>query len=397
MARFDVRPVQTQRAEQRMVLQPRMLQSIEVLALPSLELTSFLAEKALENEALLVEEARAERRDRDETDWRPRSVARELPDRRDEILEGLGAREKTTAERAFEQVALLDLDPELGAWARFLVGCLDENGWLSATDAELLALAHAAGLEPSHDLLARAIACVQGLDPRGLGGRNAIEALLLQLDPRDPDYFLACRIVEEFLDDLSRNKRPAVAKALGVAAAKLEELIANLAALDPCPGRSLVSSGRARHPSRCRRRAHRRGFRSARRALGVAGRGRRSGGGARGVRQDRAARGARLAAREGRGGALAGRGGGGPAGDAPARRAQCLSSPARVPGARRREVVAALDVERRGGTRAGAVDGEPRRRGQVHRHAAGLCAAAQVLPGIGGGERDGGGGGRAGA
>src|SRR5262245_19184978 len=105
MARFDVRPVQTQRAEQRMVLQPRMLQSIEVLALPSLELTAFLAEKALENEALLVEEPRAEPRERDETDWRPPCVARELPDRREEILDGIGARETTTAERALEQVA----------------------------------------------------------------------------------------------------------------------------------------------------------------------------------------------------------------------------------------------------------------------------------------------------
>ncbi len=249
MARYDVRPAQTQRAEQRMVMQPRMLQSIEVLALPSLELTAFLAEKALDNEALVVEEAREEARERDESDWRPKSVAREALERREEILEGLGEREKTVADRALLQVALLDLSLELEEWVRFLVGCLDENGWLSATDAELLALAHAAGLEPSQDLLARAIACVQRLDPRGIGGRNAIEALLLQLDPTDPDYPLSCRIVEEFLDDLSRNKRPAVAKALGVDAERLETLIEGLAELDPCPGRSLAcSAARAIHP-----------------------------------------------------------------------------------------------------------------------------------------------------
>ncbi|MDZ4773165.1 MAG: RNA polymerase factor sigma-54, partial [Planctomycetota bacterium] len=242
MARYDVRPAQTQRAEQRMVMQPRMLQGLEMLALPALELTAFLAEKALENEALLVEEAGEEPRRRDETDWRPKSVAREALERRDEVLDGIRERDKTTAERALEQVALLDLTGELGAWARFMVTCLDENGWLSATDAELLGLAHAAGLEPSHDLLARAIACVQGLDPRGIGGRNAIEALLLQLDTNDPDYLLSCRVIEEFLDDLSRNKRPAVAKALGIDARKLDEVIAGLSTLDPCPGRSLASS-----------------------------------------------------------------------------------------------------------------------------------------------------------
>ncbi|MBL8857898.1 MAG: RNA polymerase factor sigma-54 [Planctomycetes bacterium] len=249
MARFDVRPAQIQRAEQRMLLQPRMLQSIEVLALPALELTAYLAEKALENEALLVEEVRDERRDTDDHDWRPKSVAREALAAREDVLEGLWDRDRTTAECALDQVALLDLGPELEPWVRFLVGCLDENGWLSAADAELLALAHSAGLEPSHDLLARGIACVQRLDPRGIGGRDAFEALLLQLDPSDLDYPHLCRIVEEFLDDLSRNKRPAVAKALGVDLCKLEELIARLAALDPCPGRSLThTAARAIHP-----------------------------------------------------------------------------------------------------------------------------------------------------
>ena len=40
------------RAEQQMLLQPRMLQSIEVLQLPSLALESWLLEQAESNEAL---------------------------------------------------------------------------------------------------------------------------------------------------------------------------------------------------------------------------------------------------------------------------------------------------------------------------------------------------------
>lgn len=249
MARFDVRPAQTQRAEQRLVLQPRLMQSIEVLALPALELVAYLAERAVENEALIVEEDRDAPRERDDGEWRPKSVARERDEAHEEVWETLGDRAPTVAERALEQIGWLDLEPELAAWARFLVGCLDENGWLSATDCELQALAHAAGLEPSNDLLARGIALVQRLEPRGIGGRNAIEALLLQLDPSDDDYPHLCRIVEEFLDDLSRNKRPAVAKTLGIELAELERLLALLATLDPCPGRALCSSAaRVIHP-----------------------------------------------------------------------------------------------------------------------------------------------------
>ena len=241
MARFDFRPAQVQRPEQRMVLQPRMLQSIEVLALPVTELAQYLAEKALENEALVVEEPRESVREVDEIAWRPKSVAREATERHDEVLQGLCDRERSVAERALEQVALMDLDPELDRWVRFLVGCLDANGWLSASDAEILALAHAHGLEPSHDLLARGIAAVQRLEPRGIGGRNALESLLLQLDPTDDDYALLCRVIEEFLPDLSRNKHPAVARAMSIDTTRLAHLLDRIAALDPRPGRGLVS------------------------------------------------------------------------------------------------------------------------------------------------------------
>lgn len=225
-----------------MLLQPRMLQGIEVLALPVTELAQYLEEKALENEALVVEEPRETARDVDEGVWRPRSVAREATERHDEWMASLCERERSVAERALEQVALAELEPELEAWVRFLVGCLDENGWLSAEDAELLALAHAHGLEPSHDMLARGIACVQRLEPRGIGGRNALESLLLQLDPGDEDYALLCRVIEEFLPDLSRNRHPAVARELAVDARHLGRLLETLATLDPRPGRVLAST-----------------------------------------------------------------------------------------------------------------------------------------------------------
>jgi RNA polymerase sigma-54 factor len=157
------------------------------------------------------------------------------------MLQATPDREKGVAERALEQIVLLDLEPELERWTRFLVGCLDDNGGLSASDVELLALAHAAGLEPSEEWLHRAIACVQRLEPRGLGGRNALEALLLQLDPHDEDYSHLCRLLEDFLEDLARNKRPAVARAMSIETDELERLVGRLGDLDPRPGRSLCA------------------------------------------------------------------------------------------------------------------------------------------------------------
>ena len=97
-----------------------------------------------------------------------------------------------------------------------------------------------AGTRTGDGLLARAIAELQQLEPAGIGARSPVEALLLQLDPRDPDYVLLCRLLEDFLVDLSRNKRPQVADRLGVELDELERLLGVLGALEMRPGASLA-------------------------------------------------------------------------------------------------------------------------------------------------------------
>jgi len=238
MARYDLRPGQVQRMEQRMLLQPRMMQSIEVLQLPTAELAQYIEAAAERNEALCIESPRVE-----DDAWRPSRAlraAREATDRHDEMLQSEPDREKGVVDRALDELALIDLDPILARWARFLVGCLDANGWLSASDDELLALARDHELEPDVLMLGRAIAVVQSLEPRGIGGRNAVEALLLQLDPKHDDYALSCRLLEDFLEDIARNKLPAVARALGIDVDRLNELLGDLRVLSPRPAAEAV-------------------------------------------------------------------------------------------------------------------------------------------------------------
>ncbi|MDF1839253.1 MAG: hypothetical protein P1V35_15400, partial [Planctomycetota bacterium] len=88
--------------------------------------------------------------------------------------------------------------------------------------------------------LGRAIAALQGLEPVGIGGRNAVEAMLLQLDPMEPNYSLLCRLLEEQLEDLARNKWPKVAAQLGISLESLNALVARLAQLNPRPAAGLV-------------------------------------------------------------------------------------------------------------------------------------------------------------
>jgi len=222
-----------------MLLQPRMLQAIEVLQLPTLELTTFLTQAALENEALAVEP--------------PNDVPSEAlgstgssgpsgpaggwdaTDRHDEWLRNQAEPGRGSRDQIEEQLAMLAIDEQLTPWAHLVVDALDDNGYLTASDEMLLELAVERGLEYGDGRLGRAIALVQGLEPRGVGARNAIEALLLQLDPGDEDYALLCRLLEEFLEELAKNKLPSVAQAMGIELARLQELLETLRGLNPRP------------------------------------------------------------------------------------------------------------------------------------------------------------------
>lgn len=220
-----------------MLLLPRMLQSIEVLQLPSAELEAYLAQAAQENEALVLEPPATSASEPELAGGRGRAAGSEASDRHAAWLESQPAVSGGLEEHLLEEVALLDLVPQDREWVRLVVRALDENGYLSASDDECLALAAEEGLAGGPAELGRAIAVVQGLEPRGVGGRNVVEALLLQLDPLDEDYALLCRVLEEFLDEVAKNKLPRVARAMGIDVERLLELLGRLRGLEPAPGR----------------------------------------------------------------------------------------------------------------------------------------------------------------
>ena len=218
------------RLEQRMTLQPRMLQSIELLQLSCGELNEWLEEAARENDALEL--------------TRPQELARsprgsaEATDRLYQALQNQPARSASLVERLQEQLALRELPVEHARWVGFLISCLDPSGLLSLSDEECLHLAAEEGLEDGEVQLGPAIATLQSFEPRGVGGRDAVEAMLLQLDPTEPMYPLLCQLLEDFLDELAKNQRPQIARALGVSLEELEELVGGLRELDPCPGKA---------------------------------------------------------------------------------------------------------------------------------------------------------------
>ncbi|MEM1453453.1 MAG: RNA polymerase factor sigma-54 [Planctomycetota bacterium] len=243
MARLGLQ--QGLRQRQDMVLAPRMLQAIEVLALARADLDGWLAEQAEGNEALLVEDAGPPERDHGPS--RSRAAAQRATDDHHALLEAQPGRTRSLDDLVEEQLATREVERDVAEWVRFLVGCLDDGGLLAATDDELLELAESAGVpfagaRAGCTLLARAIAELQQLEPQGIGARTSVEALLLQLDPTDPDYALLCRLLEEFLVELARNRRPAVAATLGLELDELERLLDVLGQLETRPAAHLTGA-----------------------------------------------------------------------------------------------------------------------------------------------------------
>lgn len=228
-----------QRAEQRLALMPKMLQSIEMLQLATVDLLQVIDKELEQNETLellppeTADELPAPERtlsaDRLDHDAWPGSRVSGERDPKQAMLESLPARSEDLLEYLSLQLALGDCSQTLCDQVLKLAERLDERGLLPESDAELL---ESFGGEPYE----RALEVLQSLDPKGLGARSPIDAMLLQVSRQDPDYKAIERLLTEYLSALARNKMPEVAKAMGLEVSEVCYLVERIGRLDPRPG-----------------------------------------------------------------------------------------------------------------------------------------------------------------
>lgn len=255
-------------------LAPQIIQSIEILQLPALSLQELVETALSENEALeRADEAapdtpaeeqaapgapsekngrdgeeveaiaetldRLERleaaADRDWQDFGRRRLSGGGEDPKFEAMNNTAAATTSLQDSLYEQFILLDPDEDDRVIGRQIIFNLDENGFLSSPLEEILEIPELRGRFALADM-ERVLAMVQRLEPKGVGARNLREALLLQLDRKDPDRELKERIIRDYLEDAGKNKLPKVARDLNIPVTKVRELVDEIAALDPRPG-----------------------------------------------------------------------------------------------------------------------------------------------------------------
>jgi len=255
---------------QHLTLTPQLQQSIRLLQLSTVELNQelerYLAENPLLERADLAtdeaapvptngsepqqqEAAPEERREEassleeqgfgEEHSGTPSSSRRE-DDERDDFTQ-FAAAEPTLHEHLLQQLALTGLTSRDKLIAEFVVGHLDEDGYLKQELEELRQSAIAAMSDVEIEELQIALRHVQNLEPAGVGARDAAECLELQLralPDTTPHREAALTLVTRHLDVLAARDFNKLKRVLGISEDELREVRALVVSLDPKPGRA---------------------------------------------------------------------------------------------------------------------------------------------------------------
>jgi RNA polymerase sigma-54 factor len=285
-----------QRLEQRMILAPRMIQAMEILQLPLMDLQERIDEELIANPVLEIRTEGSEPPETETETGEPAPTAPVADSERELVVRPDGATEdferlsnlvdrwdnyrdedtearrhsrsssddtdsKTEAmqntpdagdtlqEHLLNQWHVEEVDPRLAALGELVIRNLDDSGYLRMSLADL---ATEADPPASPEEMEEALRRVQRAAPPGVAARTVEECLLLQLhaDPAFgagtgdlPEDTLEVRLIRGHLADLSANRIPQMAKALGATIEEVNDAVARIRRLNPRPG-SVISPQR---------------------------------------------------------------------------------------------------------------------------------------------------------
>jgi RNA polymerase sigma-54 factor len=125
-----------------------------------------------------------------------------------------------------------DLDESECEAARWLIGNLDDDGYLRA---DLTEISRRAGV--SLEGVEATLEKLQTFDPAGVAARDLRDCLLLQLRTRHDAPMLVAALIDEHIDALQKRDFRGIARNLGVELGEVAEAAQYIASLEPRPGR----------------------------------------------------------------------------------------------------------------------------------------------------------------
>jgi RNA polymerase sigma-54 factor len=145
------------------------------------------------------------------------------------------------------QLNTFQLDDNQWAIAEFLVGSVDESGYIRRPIADIMDdLAFTQNIYVEEKLIAEVLHIVQDLDPPGVGARSLDECLILQLRRKEitPATELAIDILERSFDQFTKKHYKKLLQRHDIDEQKLKEAISEIEKLNPKPGGSYAGSNK---------------------------------------------------------------------------------------------------------------------------------------------------------
>lgn len=246
----------SQSIEQRLLqrLSPQQIQGIKLLELPTLQLEARIKEEIEQNPVL--EEVAPSKDDKDDSDGCRQSSSIEDYIRHEETTASykLRANNSSRDEQAYsptlsqdislaefleDQLSYQDLSERQSLIASFVIGTLDDDGYLRRDNESLSDdIAFTQGVEVEPEEIESVIRVIHNLDPSGIGARSLKECLIIQLKQlkcKKPSTVLALNILENYYDEFSKKHYDKLASKLGVDMDDLRDAIEEILDLNPKP------------------------------------------------------------------------------------------------------------------------------------------------------------------
>lgn len=139
------------------------------------------------------------------------------------------------------QLHTFSLEPEQEQIAEFMVGCIDDNGYIRRTIEDIIDdLAFSENIYTTEEEVEKILSVIQQLDPAGVGARSLKECLSLQLDRKKetPERSLAKEILTSSFDQFVKKHYAKLAQKFNITMEELKGAIKEIEKLNPKPGGS---------------------------------------------------------------------------------------------------------------------------------------------------------------
>ena len=146
-------------------------------------------------------------------------------------------------ENLIVQLGYRKMDDRSRAMAEFVIGSLDDDGYLRR-DLESLSydILLRLNIETNEEELEQILKVIQEFEPAGVGARNLQECLLLQLDKKSVEQERARTILEQYFEEFTKKHYARIISRMGITQDELKDAIDEIVRLNPRPGGQIDDS-----------------------------------------------------------------------------------------------------------------------------------------------------------